>query len=79
MKTHRNELGYEPVRAWALSPSAVRPPGLAHILCGGLITWLATVRPLPTSSSARFPAPTFPDNSTPFSTLVATMIAEVCV
>ncbi len=79
MKTLRNELGYEPVRAWALCPSAVRPPGLAQILCGGLITWLATVRPLPTPSAARLSVSTFPGNSTPLSTLVAAMIAEVLV
>ena len=77
MKMSCNELDYEPLRAWALSPSAVRPPGLAQILCGGLITWLHTAQPLPTSSSARFRAPTLPGDSTPFSTLVAAMIAEV--
>jgi hypothetical protein len=77
MKTLRYELDYEPVRAWALCPSAVRPPGLAQILCGGLITWLATAQPLPASSSACFRAPTLPGNSTSFSTLVAAMIAEV--
>jgi hypothetical protein len=77
VKTLRNELDYEPIRAWALSPSAIRPPGLAQILCGGLIKWLATAQPLPTSSSARLRAPTLLGDSTPFSTLVAAMIAEV--
>jgi hypothetical protein len=79
VKTLSNEADYEPLRVWALCPSSVRPPGAAQFLRGGLITWLQ-------ATQARTSAQPHEGNltptatevySTPLSTLVATMIAEV--
>jgi hypothetical protein len=73
-----NDLDYEPLRTWALLPSSVRPPGLAQILRGGLVTWLQTAQSLPVIPSQVFSGPPPISGSvTPLSRLVAAMIAEV--
>jgi hypothetical protein len=72
------ELDYEPLRTWALLPSSVRPPGLAQILGGGLVTWVQTAGSLPVMASQVFSgSPAVSESATPLSTLVAAMIAEV--
>lgn len=74
MKTCQGAPAYEPLRTWALHPSSIRPPGLAHILRGGIIMWMRDTQPLAavqSSSTARL-------FSTPLSTIVAAMITEVC-
>ncbi len=78
MKRCWNDLDYEPLRTWALLPSSVRPPGLAQILRGGLVTWLQTAQSLPVVGSQAFACPPpISGGVTPLSTLVAAMIAEV--
>jgi hypothetical protein len=79
MKTSWIEPAYEPLRIWALHPSPTRPPGVAQILRGGIITWLRQTQPLPVVSSCEPDAThVAPCLSTPLSTIVAAMIAEVC-
>jgi hypothetical protein len=76
MKISWVEPAYEPLRTWALHPSSMRPPGLAHLLRGGIITWMRETQPLPAAQSSEIhTARLF---STPLSTLVAAMITEVC-
>jgi len=78
VKSCWNDLDYEPLRTWALLPSSVRPPGLAQVLRGGLVTWLQTAQSLPVIASQAFSGPPpISDSATPLSTLVAAMIAEV--
>jgi hypothetical protein len=75
MKMCLVEPAYEPLRTWALHPSSIRPPGLAHILRGGMICWMRNTQPLPAAQSREtHPARLF---STSLSTLVAVMIMEV--
>jgi hypothetical protein len=71
---------YEACREWALHPWLPRPAGVAHLMRGGVITWVRQSQLLPVSSfvdragapdSARPVAP-------PLLTLVAAMIAQVC-
>ena len=73
------EPAYEPLRAWALHPCPLRPPGVAQLLCGGMITWVQQMQRLSDEPSGRV-SPAAPTRccSTPLSTIVATMIAEVC-
>jgi hypothetical protein len=78
MKTSWHESDYETPREWALHPSSHRPSGSAQILRGGLVSWLQTAHPLPTTSSQGIArSPTIPHVSTPLTLLVAAMIAEV--
>ncbi len=78
MKTSCNEPDYEPLRAWALHPSPVRPPGLAQLLRGGLVTWLPMAQALPVPASGeRSLTHTSQCAGTPLSTLIAAMIREV--
>lgn len=78
MKTSWHEADYETIREWALHPSSQRPSGSAQILRGGLLSWLQTAHPLPTTSSRGTAlSQTIPHVSTPLSLLVAAMIAEV--
>lgn len=78
MKTSWHEADYETIREWALHPSSHRPSGSAQILRGGLVSWLQTAHPLPTTSSRGTAlSQTIPHVSTPLSLLVAAMIAEV--
>ena len=78
MKCCWNELDYESLRTWALLPSSVRPPGLAQIVRGGLVTWFQTAQSLPVMASQAFSGPPpVSSSATPLSTLVAAMIAEV--
>jgi hypothetical protein len=78
MKMRLIEPAYEPLRTWALHPCSVRPPGLAHLLRGGIITWLRETHPLPPPVSRSSETNTTHLFSTPLSTIVAAMIAEVC-
>jgi hypothetical protein len=72
------EPAYEPLRAWALHPSPLRPPGIAQLLRGGMITWLQTAQSLPViSSQEHVLTPMLPSVTTPLSTLVAAMIQEI--
>ena len=77
MKTLNNESDYEPLRVWALRPSSVRPPGVAQLLRGGLIVWLQTTQAQTHMQSREIPPTPVRECSTPLSTLIATMIAEV--
>jgi len=73
-----NELDYEPLRTWALRPSSVRPPGLAQILRGGLVTWVQVAPSLPVMvSQTDKKTPALCASAPALSMLVATMIAEV--
>jgi len=79
VKTSSHEAPYEPLRAWALHPSLVRPPGIAQILRGGLITWLQTAQSLPAVQSGEVGIAQITHvDATPLSTLMAAMIREVC-
>jgi len=72
------EPAYEPLRAWALHPSFLRPPGLAQLLRGGMATWLQTAQSLLVPPAReRALTQTTPHATTPLSTLVAAMIREV--
>jgi hypothetical protein len=78
VKTFHTESDYEPLRVWALRPSSVRPPGVAQLLRGGLITWLQTTQAqIHTPSREVSLSPTIQGGSTSLSSLIATMIAEV--
>ena len=78
MKTCSLEPGYEPMRAWALSPSPIRPPGVAQLLRGGMVTWAHEMHPLPSVPVSEGSQPCIPHCCvTPLSTIVAAMIAEV--
>ena len=76
MRTLWIEPAYEPLRTWALESSAVRPPGVAQILRGGIITWIQETQPLPAVQSSE--SHTTQNVATMLSTLVAAMIAQVC-
>jgi hypothetical protein len=78
VKTLENQPDYEILRNWALHPSANRPPGLAQILRAGMITWLQTVQSLSAAPLREIGiTQTLSGVTTPLSTLVAAMIAEV--
>ncbi len=79
MKTSQDLLAYEACREWALHPWLPRPPGVAHIIRGGVITCVRKSQPLPAPSSAGracAPDPACPV-AAPLLTLVAAMIAQV--
>ncbi len=76
MRTLWIEPAYEPIRTWALEPSALRPPGVAHILRGGIVTWIQVTIPLPAVQSSE--SHTTAHFATMLSTIVAAMIGEVC-
>jgi len=79
VKTFNNEADYEPLRVWALHPSSVRLPGIAQMLRGGLITWLQTAQSLPVVQSGEVGIAQMAHvEATPLSTLIASMIREVC-
>lgn len=75
MKAHLVEPNYEPLRRWALHPSPVRPPGLAHLLRGGIMTWVRATEPLPAPEPSEISTTRL--FSTPLSLIVAAMIMEV--
>jgi len=78
VKGYWNDLDYEPLRAWALRPSSVRPPGLAQILRGGLVSWVQVVPSLPIMvSQTDKKTPAVCASAPSLSLLVAAMIAEV--
>jgi len=79
MKTSQDALAYEACREWALHPWLPRPPGVAHIVRGGIMTWLCQTPhpPAPPPLETRSPDSTCPV-PTLLLTLVAAMIAEVC-
>jgi hypothetical protein len=78
VKASNNEPDYEPLRVWALHPSSVRPPGMAQLLLGGLITWWHATQSLPTAqvSEISVTQATSP-RAMPLAQLVAAMIVEV--
>ncbi len=76
MRTLWIEPAYEPIRAWALQPSAFRPSGVAQILRGGIVAWIQATQPLPAVQSSE--SYTTAHFATMLSTIVAAMIAEVC-
>ena len=47
MTASQGTLAYEACREWALHPWLPRPPGAAHIVRGGIITWVRQTHPLP--------------------------------
>ena len=79
MTTSQGTPAYEACREWALHPWLPRLPAVAHIVRGGIITWVRQTQPLPAPPSLETrsadPACLVP---TPLLTLVAAMIAEVC-
>lgn len=78
MKTLTSEPDYEPLRAAALHPGAVRPAGMAQFLRGGMITWLQTQPGQTQTHSREISVDACREGHiTPLSTLIATMIAEV--
>jgi hypothetical protein len=75
MTTNQGMPAYEACREWALHPWLPRPPGVAHIVRGGIITWVRKSHPLPVpplQTRSACPVPT------PLLTVVAAMIEEVC-
>ena len=79
MTTSQGTPAYEACREWALHPWLPRPPGVAHIVRGGIITWARLTHPLPAppaletrSADSACPVPTS------LLTLMAAMIEEVC-
>jgi len=79
VKTCFLEAGYEPLRTWALSPSPTRPPGVAQLLRGGMVTWAYQMQPLPSVQGSEAWQPSISYMGvTPLSMIVAAMIAEVC-
>jgi len=79
MTTSQGTPAYEAYREWALHPWLPRPPGVAHLVRGGIITWARLTHPLPAppaletrSADSACPVPT------PLLTLMAAMIEEVC-
>ncbi len=79
MTTSQGTPAYEACREWALHPWLPRPAGVAHLVRGGLITWVCQTPqpPAPPSLETRSPDPACPV-APPLLTLVAAMIAEVC-
>ena len=78
MTTSPVEPLYETLRAWALHPTSVRPPGWAQMLGSGLACWMQTVQRTPvvadsqtTTVHAERPGPA------ELPRLLAAMIAEV--
>jgi hypothetical protein len=78
MTTSQGTPVYEACREWALHPWLPRPPGVAHIMRGGIITWVRQTHPLPAPPplETRSPDSACPVCA-PLLTLVAAMIAEV--
>ena len=78
MKTSQSAPAYEACREWALHPWLPRPPGVVHLVRGGIITWvrLTHLHPAPPPLEMRSPDPACPVVP-PLLTLVAAMIAEV--
>lgn len=69
---------YETLRAWALHPTAVRPPSWAQILQGGLAHWMQAVRSLPVvACSQTTPVHAARPRPGELPRLLAGMIAEV--
>ena len=79
MTTSQGTPAYEACREWALHPWLPRPAGVAHLVRGGIITWirLTHLHPAPPPLEMRSPDPACPV-APPLLTLVAAMIAEVC-
>lgn len=82
MKTFLIEPAYEPLRSWALHPTSIRPSGVAHLLRGGMLTWVREAQSLLASEARAAQSKethmAAPVCFTPLSTMVAAMIAEVC-
>jgi hypothetical protein len=78
MRTSQGTSAYEACREWALHPWLPRPAGVAHLVRGGIITWvrLTHLHPAPPPLEMRSPDPACPV-APPLLTLVAAMIAEV--
>jgi hypothetical protein len=79
MKTSQEAPTYEGCREWALHPWLARPAGEAHLVRGGIITWVRQMQQPPAPPpeglcSADPPGPVAPL----LLTLVAAMIAQVC-
>jgi len=78
VKTSSNEADYEPLRVWALCPSSVRPPGIAQILQGGMLTWWHAAQSLPTAQVGEISVTqAISPRTMPLAQLVAAMIVEV--
>jgi hypothetical protein len=79
MITSQGTPAYEACREWALHPWLPRPAGVAHLMRGGIITWvrLTHLHPAPPPLEMRSPDPACPV-APPLLTLLAAMIAEVC-
>ncbi len=78
MKISQDTPAYEACREWALHPWLPRPAGVAHLVRGGIITWVRQMQQPPASPpeglcSADPPGPV----GSPLLTLLAAMIAEV--
>ena len=79
MKTSQGAPTYEACWEWALHPWLPRPAGVAHIVRGGIISWVRQMQQSPAPPpkvlcSADPPGPV----ASPLLTLLAAMIAEVC-
>lgn len=68
---------YESLRAWALHPTAVRPPGWAQMLGGGLAHWMHTVQRLPAVAGKETAGHAGPPRFAELPRLLAALIAEV--
>jgi len=79
MKISKATPAYEACREWALHPWLPRPPGVVHLVRGGIITWVSQTQPPPGPPplETRAPDPAGPV-APPLLTLLAAMIAEVC-
>lgn len=77
MNTSWIEPAYQAMRAWALHPSPMRPPGVAQLLQGGMAYWIDVATPLPDEDPDWESASAVACPPTPLSTIVAAMIAQV--
>ena len=77
MITSPVDLLYESLRTWALHPTAVRPPGWAQILGGGLAHWMYAVQRLPVVACKETAVYAEPPRLAELPRLLAAMIAEV--
>jgi hypothetical protein len=68
---------YESLRTWALHPTAVRPPGWAHVLGGGLAHWMHAGQRLPVVACSQTTVHAGPPRLAELPRLLAAMIAEV--
>jgi hypothetical protein len=77
MRRSELETRYETTRSWSIQPVSHPPPGWAQIVRWGLAAWMQAASPL--SPGAVWSTQASPIDGSPLLTLVAAMLAEVCL